>query len=475
MATTTSTTIIDEDNVTTVSTDIETWLTRSLLPRTLTKGTYGMKQAGNEFLLQHTLETDIAYKRRLKQSTLLNAYRKTCSFLSGQVFQKDVEFSDAGVDPVYIDWSKEIDSSGNDLDVFAKRVFQNGLAKGVSHILVDVPESNPEIVTQADEAEAGIRPYFKEIRPEDIKAAIVDENGFLVQLRIAETVTRRVGKYGTETVDMIRVLEPGTWQLWEIIDGDYPALVKEGTFSINAIPLVTFIPGEEWTIVTGETPLMDLAELNRKHWQSSSDQDNILSVARVPILLGVAIEIEKMPVGTSTMVTSDDAEARLEYVEHSGAAIEAGASDLKETEAQMGLYGLQQLLPRSGNQTATEKAISSSESSSSLGTWTTEFESVLVRAFQVAGLFFGKEFPADGIKLNKDFSYGLSDSQELAQLISLYEKGILSAQATFAECKRRGVVVESLTWEENQDEKTQEVRETPDFEGLAGATFGEEV
>jgi hypothetical protein len=34
----------------------------------------------------------------------------------------------------------------------------------------------------------------------------------------------------------------------------------------------------------GISPLRDLAYLNVKHWQSQSDQDTILHVARVPIL-----------------------------------------------------------------------------------------------------------------------------------------------------------------------------------------------
>jgi len=462
----------DANTVDALSKDSEEWLARSILPRTLMQGTYGMKKAGKTFLSQHTLETDVAYERRLENSTLLNAYRKTCSFLAGQVFQAEVQWAE-DVNQIFKEWSVAIDVGGNDLAVFAKRVFQNGLAKGVAHILIDTPEKDPNIITAAEETAAGVRPYFKEIRPEDILGGIVDESGFLAQLRISETTTKRVGKFGTKIVKQIRVLEPGLWELYELNDDGEYLLAKEGKFSINQIPLVTFIPGEEWTVLTGETPLMDLGELNRKHWRSSSDQDNILSVVRVPILFGKNINIEKMPVGTSTLVTTEDNDADMKFIEHSGAAIAAGDKDLKETEAQMGLYGLQQLLPREGSQTATEKSISSSESSSSLGTWVTEFETVLTLAFQIAGSFMNQVFPDKGVMLNKEFSYGVSDSQELAQVLALYTTGILSAQSTFSEMKRRGVIVESLTWEDNKAEQTQEVRDAPNFAGLAGATFGD--
>jgi hypothetical protein len=39
----------------------------------------------------------------------------------------------------------------------------------------------------------------------------------------------------------------------------------------------------------GEPPLLDLAYLNVKHWQSQSDQDNILHIARVPILALIGV------------------------------------------------------------------------------------------------------------------------------------------------------------------------------------------
>ncbi|MBX8484820.1 DUF4055 domain-containing protein [Pseudomonas cichorii] len=38
-----------------------------------------------------------------------------------------------------------------------------------------------------------------------------------------------------------------------------------------------------------DPPFKDLAHLNIQHWQSKPDQDNILHVARVPILFGSGI------------------------------------------------------------------------------------------------------------------------------------------------------------------------------------------
>jgi len=462
----------DADSVSVKSRDVQEWMDRSLLPRTLIQGTYGMKKAGNSFLPAHTLESTKAYNGRLSRSTLLNAFKKTASFLAGQVFQSDVVFDD-GVDPAFEEWAESIDAAENSLDVFAKRVFQNGISKGVAHVFIDVPKKEADVVSQKDEKDAGIRPYFKEIKPEDVLGAIINEDGFLVQLRISESVVLRVGKYGTKIVQRVRVLEPGLWELYEMDDNGASSMIDSGAFSIPIIPLVTFIPGDEWTIITGETPIMDLAELNSKHWRSMSDQDNILSVARVPILFGKNIEIEKMPVGTATMVTSEDNDADMKFIEIQGNAIAAGREDLKETEAQMALYGLQQLVPRTGNMTATEKALTSAESNSSLGTWATEFESVLNACFDIAGQFMGKEWPDNGLAVNKEYNFGVADPEELNAILKSNEQGILSAQATFSEFRRRGVYEEHLSWEDMEADLEQEKRDNIDMARMAGAAFGD--
>jgi len=149
---------------------------------------------------------------------------------------------------------------------------------------------------------------------------------------------------------------------------------------------------------------MDLADLNLKHWRSASHQDNILRVARSPLIFGKCIDLDEIPDGLSSMISSDDENASLMFVEHTGKAIAAGRTDLKDTENAMSLYGLQQLVSRaSGAMTATEKILASAEAHSSIKTWAIEAEAVLRRAFTIAGMFIDLPFPDDGLKLDKDY------------------------------------------------------------------------
>jgi len=461
----------EPDTVTHQTEVMRKWLDDSLLPRSLMCGTKGMISAGKQFLFPHALESDASYEKRLNSSTLLNAYRKTANFLAGQVFQSSIVF-DESIQSLVDPWIHKVDVSGNALDVFAKRVFYNGLGKGVSYILIDMDEAPETIKTVADEKAADMRPYFTEIKPENVLGGIVNEDGFLEQVRILEVITKRHGTYATKLVPRIRVVMPGNWELYEISSTGTSTLVGKGSYSTDKLPFVVFIPGREYTILTGETPLMDLADLNAKHWRSMSDQDNYLSYCRFPLYFGKHLgDVDVLPIGRN-LINSEDDNGDLKTVEMTGSSIEAGRQDLKDTEALMALYGLQQLVPRSGNVTATEKALTSAESNSALSTWATEFESVLIEAFKIAASFINKDFPDGGITINKEYSFGVADAAELQALLKAQDQGVISAQACFSEFRRRGIVEEQTVWEDIEDEIEKERQAEPNINTLAGAAFG---
>ena len=126
---------------------------------------------------------------------------------------------------------------------------------------------------------------------------------------------------------------------------------EEGTTSLSKITLVPVYLNRTG-FMQGEPPLEDLADLNLAHWRRSSDLENILHVAGVPILFGVGFSIEngdKLVIGASTMARASDPNAKLSYVEHSGKGIGAMREGLKDLEFQMQVQGLELLIPRPGS------------------------------------------------------------------------------------------------------------------------------
>ena len=433
------------------------WMDISDLPRTLLGGTRAMRLAEKKYLPQDTLEHNQDYNNRLARTTLVNMYRKTVNFLSGQVFSKRVVLDESLPEEI-LRYQEDSDLLGTSLDTFLKRSFEIGIGEGAYHILVDSNNMDGDFTSKAEEIESGVRTYFRGIKGSSLFGWI-DEDGNLSQIRIYESKTKRVDDYGIEIIPQIRVIEPGQWRVFQQIkkSGGWQ-VVEDGITSLDYIPLVSFIPGERLSIVTGDTPLSDLAELNLDHWQSKSDQKNILHITRAPKMFGRKIDLNVINANPQSAIVSDADNSDLKYVETNGKSIEAGQRDLTEIESKMALYGLQQLIPRSGNMTATEKAITSAESNSSLGTWVSIFESCVRKCFEyVADFEKASDFDPNKISINRDFTSGIFNVEMVNVYLKMVETNVISAKSAFDEIKRKGFVSEELDWldvvSEMEDEK----------------------
>src|SRR6202012_5493868 len=92
---------------------------------------------------------------------------------------------------------------------------------------------------------------------------------------------------------------------------------QSGVTSIDVIPFVP-VYGFRKDFMIGAPPMIELAYMNVEHWQSKSDQQTILHVARVPILFGKDIGDSPVAVGAGAMISASSKDADIKYVEHSG-------------------------------------------------------------------------------------------------------------------------------------------------------------
>ncbi|MGR5432341.1 DUF4055 domain-containing protein, partial [Vibrio astriarenae] len=84
------------------------------------------------------------------------------------------------------------------------------------------------------------------------------------------------------------------------------------------------------------------------------DQQTILHVARVPILFAKMLGDNKITVGGAAAVKCEDENGDLKYVEHGGAAIEAGRISLLDLEDRMRQIGAELLVIKPGNTNVTQ-------------------------------------------------------------------------------------------------------------------------
>ncbi|GGY87664.1 DUF4055 domain-containing protein [Shewanella fodinae] len=422
--------------------------------RALLGGTRAMRDAGVKYLPKWPKEEDEAYKDRLCRSTLFPAFAETVKNMTGRVFSNGIALGDDVPANIAL-MCDNIDQQGNNLAVFCNEWFKLGLAFGLRHVLVDFPPTEG-ITTQAEEKQAGVRPYAVGIHPDNILGWRFT-NGVLTQFRFKEKIETDDGEFGTAVVDQIRVLEIGKWRTFRKDEGGSWTLHGEGTFSMNHIPLVQFYSGERFGGMGAVPPLMELAHLNVTHWQSQSDQRNILHVARVPILAAVnagdtvnpatgQLVPWEMTVGSSSAVRINGDGADLKFVEHTGKSIEAGRQDLQDLIDEMRMAGAR-LLYRESNavKTAAQANEEANEKTSPLETMGNNFADAVSMMLQFFAEWTGQ---TEGGHVTIDGNYDIDYAPEvtLPVLRGMADNGQISVETLFEEVQRRGVLSDSIKW-----------------------------
>jgi hypothetical protein len=422
--------------------------TSSAKGRALMGGTDAMRRAGEVYLPRFPIEQPEDYAARLRMSWLFNGYRKTVRDMTGRVFEKPVEVADGfGRDDIL----SNVDLQGRDLSTFARDVFEDGLQAGISYIMVDAPPRNGT-VTQAQAQAQNLRPYLVHITVDDLlgwKVETINNAPAIVQLRIMETITEPDPKdeFAEIEVQQVRALDrlpqgvqtrlyrkvkTGNAETWQQVD--------EPTFSgLADITVVPFYANRSgfWT---GSPLLDDLADVNIAHWQSQSDQRHILHFARVPILFLAGWEGEdKLAISASAVTTASNPDAKMQWVEHTGAAIGAGRQDLKDLEFQMETFGLQ-LLVTQGAQSATGEALDARKETTLLAMIADQLQDALEQALIWMGAYGGFDAGNVSVTVNKEYGVSMMTAQELTVMLQAVNTGNMSRETFLKEMVRRGML-----------------------------------
>ena len=193
--------------------------------------------------------------------------------------------------------------------------------------------------------------------------------------------------------------------------------------------------------MTGKPALLDLADLNVAHWQSSSDQRNILHVARVPILFAAGLDedaSQTLEIGPNRIIYGPQG-ATLAFVEHTGNAIAAGRQDLEDLKQDMSTMGTELLVKRTGGVTATEKAIDSAAGDSALASIARALNNALSTMLDYMGEWDGGREDCGSLATNTDFRVAM-DAADLDTLMKARQAGDLSRETFWIELSRRNIL-----------------------------------
>lgn len=426
-------------------------------------GTLAMRSAGAKWLPREPAESTEAYDTRLKRSVLYEAFKDAVERLAGKPFEEAISLENVPERLSYLE--DDADGAGQSLTELGRNLFEDLATYGLAHVLVDftrMPQNEGGTrATIADERVAGARAIFARIAPPDLIGwrTVSPPIGppALEQIRIRERHEVPAGTYLVEETDRIRALSPGGWSLWEMDpQGKDWIQIDEGALTFGSIPLVT-IYAERIGFLQADPPLERLAWLNLAHWQSMSDQRNILRFARFALLFLKGLTDEDMEkqleIGPTQAIRTKSREADGKYLEHSGAAIEAGRKDLEDLERRMEVLGLTPFFPRTAKGvTATVAGIAESRNVSAVQAWIRALEGGLRRCYELAGEWHGVEIPDDSkFDVFSDFEIPMLAGRDLDFLLRSTQAGKLSLETWLSEIKRRAVLSETIDLEEEAE------------------------
>ena len=445
---------------------------------TVIAGTAAMRAAGETYLPAHQYESRDAYNERLQRATLKNYTLRTLENLTSKAFRDAPQLGDDVPEQIKT-LAEDIDAEGSGLNVFARAWFRLAVERCFAFVLVDYSRTaivEGQVRTLEDDRKDGVRPFWRLIDPMDVLHLRVAKVGSKVQVTEARIREWEVVPNGwaDTLVERIRVLRPGYFEVYEkklVGKSRKPkwVVVDSGPMGLDYVPLVSFYT-DRTGVAEGKPPLEDLAYLNVEHFQSSSDQRAILTVARFPILAvsGAANtdpNDKPVTIGPKQWLSVADPQGRIYYVEHAGNAIAAGRTDLEDIEDQMASYGSEFLRKRPGASSATGRALDSAEAISSLMAWGMDFKDALELALQYTADWLNLGEGKGGTvvyKIKPDVSVG--ESKELDILDKARTRRDISRVTYLSEMQRRDIL--SAEFDEKKDQELIDKEPPPETGGF---------
>lgn len=392
-------------------------------------GTTTMREAGQRYLPRNPKESEADYATRLNRTTLYNVYKRAIQHAVARAFSNDITVEGYPTELGLI-FTQDVDAQNRDLTQFAKALFSDAMNRGVSYMLVDFPRRIEQPANLAESIALGDRPYWIMIPAQNVQAAHSElQNGSerLTHFRFLEYVLE-VSPDGLSetTVEQAKVFaqptpnDPVTFTVYrKQASGDWYVFDSGEIDGVPQIPVVCAYTNRTGFYI-GTPPLQDLAETNIAHWQSSSEQRNILHVARVPFLHIKGLQQRTDPHTGATKeqeisihsVLTTNTEGDAKWVETTGTALTAGAADLADLEQKMESLGLMLTAPKSGNSTATENAINAAESNSLLKDYALSLGDALEQAMYLTGFFLGLGEVTGRVVIDTSFAVDLKASSE---------------------------------------------------------------
>ena len=410
------------------------------LLETLLGGTYALRKGHRKFLPQYPREDDLSYDNRLKISCLSPFYARIEKMLAGMLTRKPVRLTD--VSDTITEQLFDADLQGNDITQFLYEATRICLRYGHVGVLVDAA------------ADGSGRPYFVRYTPRDIlgwRSEIIDGAQKLTQLRLFETTLEPEGDYGEKVIEQVRVLTPGAYEIHrKEKDGEFK-LFDEGTTTVKEIPF-SVAYSNRVGLLESRPPMNDIAELNLKHYQASSDLSNQLRISAVPFLAiyGMPPSAEEITAGPSEAM-SLPTDSRVEFVEPSGNSYEAQFKHLDRIAEEINTLALASVLGQKlSAETAESKRIDRSQGDSTMMLIAQQMQDLLDNCLRFHAEYLNDSQPGTAY-VNRDFLGQRLEPQEIQALLQLYTAGTITQETLLTQLSAGEVLGDEFDVDEEME------------------------
>lgn len=389
------------------------------------------KRVEGNYLRKEEKEPDKAYRNRLSRTRFDNRFRPMILGYAGLL--SNFTLSNNAAQSIKQN-QDDINLSGDSLTSFLLTTDEMALRDGGCFVLVDFPQADPTIQSNADLVASGRRPYLVAIdRRNVLNAQFAIENGFLTfqQVSIRESWKVQVGAFGCQYKTYYRLLTPGYYQVVEIVENGSDLQVQvaidqngnrlEGETGMQEIPLIWYSVNESDPFKT-TPPFLNHAWLNLEHYQKRSSLNEVLHKCNLPIPVRKGLTIDShtpanLTLGPNSFVDLP-ADGDFFFAEPTGAAIAATQSDLVKLETAMDRISLSFLNGGEVTKTATEILLDSSQAQATFDSMTQRKESLVDRIFEYWRKYTN-EVDDGGIQINESILQPPPSPQDI-QLILDY-------------------------------------------------------
>ena len=388
-----------------------------ILIEDLLGGTYEMRRKHRRYLQQEPREIDESYDNRLARSVCPPYYQRLERMLAGMLTRKPVRLND--VSDTIREQLFDVDLQGNDLNVWTYETARIMIRYGHVGVLVDAP------------AQANGRPYWVTYSPRDIlgwRTEVSQGQQKFTQLRLLERVIEPDGLYGEKTVEQVRVLTPGGFEIHRKNEKGTYQMFDEGTTSLSEIPF-SVAYSNRLNLMESRPPMEDIAELNLKTYQIQSDLDNQLHISAVPMLgfFGFPQSSEEVSAGPGEAIAFPS-DGRAEYIEPSGKSFDAQFKRLEQVASQINELGLAAVLGQKlSAETAEAKKIDRSQGDSTMQVVAQQMQDMIDNSLLYHAKYLGTN-ESGSCFVNRDFLASRLDPQDISSLLSLYTAGTITQE-----------------------------------------------